>query len=374
MKLDASLSQAFETLRSELGFDVLSRVPHPENLRFQMCEERKAMHRLGIVLSDLVGVDDSEDLHYAAHTIRRYFGDELSMEPAPEFRGEVPRFLLPADSQTAQRTDTRQLALHLQQLEMPQEKIVCRVSTNLNLLQKLLNFSTLETNYLALAYAVSRQYQRTTSVSCNITLALQHVALHDDGQRNRAIALLLDVGGEEVATMLAASCRLKALRFVDTVHTTHTTQTNGVSNLCSWFVLTDEAMDVLESKHRSHNALLQAILEPEQDLNLLNDHAVPIGNLYSEFPREVAEAFECAVLQRPLKAQHIYALVRWYTGGSPALPSHYSPLAGRIGLEAVREAIKRAALDCSRANVPLDSFALMRALYDGAVGPKAVYE
>lgn len=361
MKIDAPLEEAFEAIRHEVGFDALTNLPHPENLRFQKYVEYATMHRLGLALTEIVGVDDVEDVHYAAQVIRRYFGDALGMEPAPEFMGDVPRFLLPADSQTTQHTDTRQLAMHLQGLEMPQDNIVCMVSSNLNLLQKLLNFSTLEIKYLALAYAVSRQYQRTTSVSCNITLALQHVALRDDDQRNRAIALLLDVGGEEVVTMLAAPCRLKALRFVDTVHT------NGVSNMCSWFVLTDEFMDVLESKHRSHDALLQAILEPEQDLNLLNDHAVPIGNLYSEFPREVAEAFECAVLQRPLKAHHIYALVRWYAGGSTGLLSQYSHLAGRIGLEPVREAIKRAALDCCRANTQLDVFVLMKALYASAV-------
>ena len=122
-------------------------------------------------------------------------------------------------------------------------------------------------------------------------------------------------------------------------------------------------MNVLVTVYRSHAALLQAIAEPENDLNLLNDHEIPVGHLFENFPNEVAEAYMCDMLQRPLKAHQIESLVAWFTGGHRMLPSVYSPLAGRIKFEAVREAIKRAALDCCIANVQLDSFALMRSLY-----------
>jgi hypothetical protein len=168
---------------------------------------------------------------------------------------------------------------------------------------------------------------------------------------------LLNVPVEDVTRMLAPPCRLRALRFVDAVHT------NSAPTLREPFVLTDEFVDLLESTYRSHNALLQAILEPEQDLNLVNDEDVPIGHLYDILPKAVAEAFECGVLDRPLKSHHIDALVRWYTGGHRMHPAQCSPLAGRISVEGVREAIKRAAVDCCGANVPLDTFALLQGLY-----------
>lgn len=361
MKLDDPLEAAFEVIRHELGFDMLTNVPHPENLRFQMHIERRTLHRLGVMLAGIVLTDHDQDVHYVAHVIRRYFGDSLGMAPVPEFIGDAPRFLLSDDPPITTRTDPQQLALHLQRLALSQDKVICRVSSNLSLLQKLLNLTDIEVAYLAVAYTVSRQYQRTTSVSCNLTLALQHVALGDEKHRDRAIADLLDVPVADVYALFTPLCRLKALRFVDTVHT-------GVTpNLCSCFVLTDAFVALLESQHRSHNALLQAILEPEDDLNLRNDETVPIGHLYTEFPKEVAEAYECAVLQRPLKAAHIYALVRWYTGASPLLPSHYSPLAGHIDLVAVREAVKWAAFDGCRASTALDVFALMKALYANAM-------
>jgi hypothetical protein len=160
--------------------------------------------------------------------------------------------------------------------------------------------------------------------------------------------------------MLAPPCRLKALRFVDS------TYTKSEPTLCAAFVLTDEFVHLLESTFRSHTALLQAILEPEHNLDLRDDPDVPIGHLYEAWPKELAEAFECAVLERPLKSHHIDTLVRWYTGGYRAHPAQYTPLAGRIDVDGVREAVKRAAFDCCIANAPLDGFALMRALYANA--------
>ena len=129
------------------------------------------------------------------------------------------------------------------------------------------------------------------------------------------------------------------------------------------FVLTDEFVTLLETPYRSHKALLAGILEPEQDFDLLDDGTTPIGYLYEILPKDIAEAYECAVLGRPLKFIHIEALVSWYTAGYRMLPSLYSPLAGHITVEALRDAIKRVALECAQANKPLTSHALVKALY-----------
>jgi hypothetical protein len=164
--------------------------------------------------------------------------------------------------------------------------------------------------------------------------------------------------------MLAPPCRLKALRFIDTVHT------DGPSNVRSAFVLTDAFVELLECTYRSHTALLSAVMEPEIDLDLQQNEDVPIGHLYDVWPKALAEAFECAVLNRPLKPHHIDTLVRWYTGGYRAHPAQYTPLAGHIGVDGVREAVKRAAFDTCIANAPLDGFALMRALYAAVTVPR----
>lgn len=355
-----TLAAAFETIRREVGFDMLTRLPHPENLRYQRQVEIQTMHRLGMTLADIVGNQDSDDLHYAAHVVRRYFGDALGIEPAPEFISDVPRFLMAPGTRTSNRTDPQELAQHLEQLALPHEDVICLVSTKLGLLQKLLHLSDAEINYLKLAYAVSSQHARIHSLSCCIAMALDHISVLDDAHHARAIAVLLGLPPDDVSKMLAPPCRLKALRFLDTV------QTNGTRNLRAAFVLTDEFIDLLESNFKSHTALLQAIMEPEIDLDLRYDEEIPIGHLYEDWPKPLAEAFECAVLSRPLKSHHIDTLVRWYTGGYKLHPAQYTPLAGRISVEGVRDAIKQAAFDCCIADGALDGFALMRALYVAA--------
>jgi len=354
------LKKAFETIRSEIGFDMLSNLPHPENLRFQMDEECKAMHRVGLQLRNIVFDPEGEDLQYAAHAIRQYFGDALGMEPMPEFLADVPRFLLPPDNRTVHRTNPQELARHLMRMTMPQVEIICITTTQLKRLQKLLHLSDAEVKFLTLAYVVSSPHLRTSCLSAGIVMALEHIGVKDDAHRHRAIGVLLDVPVDDVIKMLSPPCSLNALRFVDSVYT------NREPTLRDSFVLTDEFVEVLETTYRSHEALLYAIVEPEQDLNLLNDEEVPVGHLYEVFQKDVAEAFECAVLCRPLKSYHINALVSWYSAGHRTLPSLYSPLAGRINVEGVRIAIQRAAFDCRIANVPLDTFALMRALYAAA--------
>lgn len=357
MGLDESLTQAYETIHEATCFDALSNIPHAENLRYQAIEEGRAMRQLGMHLTAIVGNPDCEDLQYAAHCIRRYFGSRLPMEPMPEFIADAPRFLLDKDSRTEHRTDPQELAKHLNILAMPQSAHICIVSAKLALLQKLLHLSDAEVKFLSMAYVVSSLHIRTNALSCGIAMALEHICVQSDEHRNRAIAALLEVATSDAASIFKRPNRLKALRFVETVYT------KDAPNLRSTFTLTDEFANVLETAYRSHAALLQAIAEPENDLNLLNDPEIPVSDLFENFPKEVAESYMCDMLERPLKAHQIESLVAWFTGGHRMLPSQYSPLAGRIKFEPIREAIKRVALDCCIANVKLDSFALMRSLY-----------
>jgi hypothetical protein len=357
MTLDEPLRSAFETIKEATCFDALTPVPHPDNLLHQIDGERCAMHRLGMNLTAIVGDPECEDLQYAAHCIRRYFGESLPMEPMPEFIANVPRFLLSKGNRTLYRTDPQELAQHLSTVAMPQSAHICIVSAKLALLKSLLHLSEAEVRFLSMAHVISSHHLRTNALSCGISMALEHIVVRDDEHRNRAIAALLRVAPSDAASIFTPPNRLKALRFVETVYT------KDAPTLRTTFTLTAEFVNVLESVYRSHAALLQAIAEPEDDLNLLNDQEVPIGYLYETLPKEIAESCECAVLDRPLKAHHIESLVAWYTGGHRMLPSCYSALAGRITVEGVREAIKCAALKCCQANKPLDVHAVMKALY-----------
>ena len=92
MCLDEHLTKAFGTIREAAYVDSRSLVPHPDILRFQGLTERHAMHRLGTKLDEIVSSPDSEDLLYAAHTVKRHFRKELGHAQPLELATEVPRF------------------------------------------------------------------------------------------------------------------------------------------------------------------------------------------------------------------------------------------------------------------------------------------
>ena len=73
--------------------------------------------------------------------------------------------------------------------------------------------------------------------------------------------------------------------------------------------------------HLSHAAVLARILEPEHDLDTVDDGSRPIGYLYEIMPSQIAEYYERTVLNRPLLYQHVHHLVEWFTGGLSLLPT-----------------------------------------------------
>jgi hypothetical protein len=287
--------------------------------------------------------------------VRRHFWKDLGLPQPPELATNVPRFLLKPDHKIEPRTDSQELASQLSAVVMPEAPVLCIVASKLALLQKLLNLSDTSVKFMTLAYANCSIHSLTKDESSSLKIALSHIGVADN--MHRAVAILLDVPLAAVEAMFAAPSALVALRFVDT------SAFNQRRTLRDVFALTDEFVTLLETPFRSHEALLAGILEPEQDFDLLDDGATPIGYLYEILPKDIAEPFERAVLGRPLNFMHIHDLVSWYTAGYRMLPSFYSPLAGRITVEGVRDAIKRAALECAQANKPLNAHALVKALY-----------
>ncbi len=354
------MTQAFATIREAACFDSHSNVPHPENLKFQASEERRALYKLGTKLVEIVSNPDGEDLQYAAHTVRRHFWNDLGLSQPPDLATDLPRFLQSPSYKIEPRTNPQELASQLASVSIPERPVPCIVSSKLALLQKLLNLSDTVIKFLALAYANCSIHSLTRDETSDLKTALAHIGVADNIHRNCAVAILLDAPLAAVEAMFEAPSALVALRFVEA------SAFNQRCTLQDAFTLTTEFVTLLETLFRSHEALVAAILEPEQDFDLLDDGVTPIGHLYGILPKDIAEAYECAVLDRPLKSLHIHALVSWYTAGHRMLPSAYSPLAGRVTVEVVREAVKRAALDCCIANVPINSFSLMRALYVAA--------
>ena len=360
MSLDEALTTltiAFETIREFASFDSHSLLPHPDNLRFQAMMERRAMLRLGTKLAEIVGNPEGEDLQHAAQTVRRYFWQELGLSQRPELPIDAPRFLLKPDYTLEHRIDIQELADILMQVPMPEAPVLCIVDSKLALLSKLLNLSDTAIHYLGLAYAHCSIHSLTIDVSSGLNVALSHIGLTDDAHRNRAVSVLLNAPLADVEAMFAAPSALVVLRFVDA------SAFNQRRTLRDVFVLTDEFVTLLETPHRSHEALLASILEPEQDFDLLDDGTVPTSYLCEIMPSQIAECYERTLLNQPLLSQHVQNLIEWFTGGLSFPTEALHALDSRITFEAIRDAIKRAALACCQANKPLDAHALLKAIY-----------
>ena len=357
MSLDETLTKAFGTIREFASFDSHSLVPHPDNLKFQATEESRAMHRLGTKLTEIVGSPDSEDLQYAAHVVKRHFWKELGLPQPPELATQVPRFLLKPDHKMEPRTDAQELASQLAAVPMPETPVLCIVSSKLALLQMLLNLPVAAVKFLTLAYANSSRHSLRTDESSGLLLALSYIGVEDDEYRNRAVSVLLDVPLAEVEALFTPPITVTALRFVN-VHVF-----NQARSLRSVFTLSDEFVTLLETPHLSHAAVLARILEPEHDLDSVDDGTTPIGYLYEIMPSTIAECYERTVLNRPLMHQHVHHLVDWFTGGLTLPVEACYALHSRLTFESIRDAIKRAALACCTEKRPLDAHEILKALF-----------
>jgi hypothetical protein len=363
MSLDKSIAEAFETIREYAGFDSHSLVPHPANLGFKAAQERRTMHRLGSRLVDIVRSPDSEDLQWAAHTVQRHFWHDLGLSERPELTTQIPRFLLQTDHRMRPRIDPYELASQLAAIKLAEMPALCIVASKLALLQKLLNLSDTTVKFLTLAYATQGHHSLTKDETCSLPLALSYIGIDDDGaggQRNRAVATLLDTPLDEVDAMFMPPISLVALRFVD-VHVF-----NQARSLRSVFTLSDEFVTLLETPYRSHNALLVGLLEPEPDLDSVDDGTTPIGYLYEIMPSNIAECYERTVLNRPLMYQHIHHLVEWFTGGLSLPVEACYALDSRLTFETIRNGIKSAAFDCAKSDTKFDAHTILRALYNAS--------
>jgi hypothetical protein len=360
MNIDKTLTNAFETIREYACFDSHSLVPHPDNLKFQAVTERHYMRRLGTHLAEIVSDPDSEDVQYAAHVVKRYFWKELGLSQPPELATEVPQFLLKPDHKIKPRTDPQELAAQLGTVPVSVTPVLCIVASKLALLQELLNLSDVAIKFIATAYANCGLHSLSKDQTSGLSLALHHISLNDEEHRNRTVAVLLDVPLAEIEALFKPPTTLTALRFVDL------DVFNQAKCLHSVFTLSEEFITLLETPNMSHAAALARILEPVHDLRILDDGDTPIGYLYEIMPRNIAECYERTLLNRPLLSQHVQHLVEWLTGLS--LPTEAcNALEIRLTFETICDAIKRAALDCCTANRPLDTHAILKALFAASV-------
>jgi hypothetical protein len=340
---------------SAAPFDCFTAVPHPDNLSFIVAEERRAMHRLGMKLVEIDGSHDSGGMQYAAHTVQHHFWRELELVEEPKRIIMLPSFLQAGHE--LPHIELAEFAKQLATVAIDASPMYCIITANLNQLQRLLNLSATEIQFLKLAYLSSHYHHSIHNDACNLKTTLSFISLAGTAHRNHAIAVLLDEPLAAVDALFSLPSKLVALGFMDAQSSY---EQRSLQELCA---LNENFIYLLESPHRSEQAIVTAILEHEEELDPLLDGTVPVGYLIETMPQNIAECYERAVLNEPLLPQHIQQLVAWFTGGYVLPLEAAQPLAARITFESMREAIKRSALSCCQANQPYGAYALLKGLY-----------
>lgn len=201
-------------------------------------------------------------------------------------------------------------------------EVECAVSRNLRWLQTALHLSDTETKVLLWTFVISHR------CSENVRDAYSSVWFGPRSNVYAAMALLIDEPVQAVIECLGAPDRLLAMRLL------YRGRCTGSFGLDECFASGELLPKVLETVHRSPEAMLQRLLESEPSWTLDPDVQTPSVLFYEWLDRPVADAFAAAVLHQPLTADHIAALVEWMTR-MQLEPAQCQPLAGNIDLVTV---------------------------------------
>lgn len=339
----AAVPDAFVAAPLVLPFTVPD---HPCNAAFRQAMAARMLKTLGANLHRLV---DGDEFQRTARHVRNFFAPELGISNARICSIDIPRFLLPAD-RPVELIDPAQFGIEIAALTVPAPDGECAVVRNLDWLVELLHLTRVERKLLLWAYCAETEHPAV------LNRVLECIPCENWADAIEALAVLLEEPVIAVAECLVLPCRLQALRLL-------LTDTRGVPSSMSQCLETGETLvEVLETVHRSRNALLADLMEPRPHWSLQPEHGVPDGLLVEWFEQPVAEVFVAALNGQPLSADQIATTVLWLTGWHiPA--AQFGALAGHLAFEVIERTIQRCFIEHCQRDEPVSALALMQALY-----------
>jgi hypothetical protein len=340
----AAVPEAFAAAPLVLPFAVPA---HPRNVAFRQAQVAQMLKTLGANLHRLV---DGDEFQLAARHIRNFFAPELGIASSRIYSSDIPRFLLPADRPAEQRIDPVQFGAEIAALTLLEPDGECAVVRNLGWLQELLHLTAVERKLLLWAYCAETEHPAV------LNRVLGGVPCQNLAAAVEALVIVLDEPVAAVAECFARPSRLRAMRLIlaDT--------RREPSSLSECLETGETLVDVLETVHRSKNALLADLLEPRPHWSLQPENDVPEALLLEWFDLPVAEVFVATLNDRPLSAVHIVTAIMWLTGWQvPA--AQCEPLAGHLSFDAIERAVQRCFVEHGQRDQPVTQLALMQALY-----------
>jgi hypothetical protein len=347
----------------------------PHSLAFLDYQCKFWMRRIGLHTQQLT---TEANTPWLARVVQRSFWQELGLDDpnqAPEKNTHkqaadehesywhTPIFLWPKDKPFVLKISIEAMRRGLEKNDCTRPSYLSVVEANLSKLRVLLNLNDTEIKLLTMAWCAGKDQERDDKSDLLSALSLCPMTIFDDAstaERNTKLATLLGEPVDAVAALFNPCFKLVALRFLD-AKPWHEQKT-----LLDFVQATDEFVDLLETPHRSDAALLAYILEQEHDWLLgpesdnatelitgeYNGHAVEEAYLYSRF-------------DKPLPPRAVCAVAEWFSG-MEFDTTLFEPTAERIDFEGIREAVKKAVLECCTADKFVTEFAILRAIYTAA--------
>jgi hypothetical protein len=345
---------------------------HPHSLAFLDYQCKFWMKRIGLHVQQLT---TEANTPWLARVVQRSFWQELGLDDpnqAPEKIADnqaaeehesywhTPIFLWPKDKPFVLKISIEAMRRILEKIDCTRPSYLSIVEANLRKLKELLNLSEAESKLLTLAWCVGKEQERDDKSDLLSALSLCPMTIFDDEsttERNTRLATLLDEPVDAVALLFNPCFKLVALRFLD-AKPWHEQKT-----LLDFVQATDEFVDLLETPHRSDDALLAYILEQEHDWLLGSESVNPTELITSEYNgHNVEEAYLHSRFNKLLPARAVCSVAEWFSGMEYDT-TLFEPTAERIDFEGIREAVKSAVLDCCTVDEPVTELAVLKAIY-----------
>ena len=326
-------------------------MPDEANTQFATAVSARIARSVG-VKSHEIALDASVRQTLATF-VTAFFWRELGLARAPKLPGDT--FIHGDENSTAVSltVDPDALTRALEHVAIAQPTELCKASANIETLVLVLNLEPVEKKLLAWSFAAAHSAHAEPFVQLAYELRFSDV-----GHTHHVLSVLLDESVDDVKNMFVSG-RLLALGLFTP------SSWNRAANLNDVLSASCNALSLLLTPHRSHNALLVYLLEPELDWMLLVDLSTPSSVFRQCFPERIAAVYERTVQQQSLRASDIAALLYWFAA-IDVPGERLETLAGRLDFEVVRETVKRCVVERSQLGTSATEFDLMRSLYNAA--------
>jgi hypothetical protein len=235
-------------------------------------------------------------------------------------------------------------------LQLSSTAIDCPVATNLTRLSEALRLTAVEQKVLEHAYSLASR------VEC-----VQPVVLRDLRYKTMTLALyylaiILDAPISDTAQCYTGPSRLYGLQLLSQEKTGSLTSLDELLNMPL------STVQLLETPFEASSDLLVAMMQPSFYDDTLPDASVSRTLLELWLPPVVADAYEVAAKNMPLTAQHLAALMQWFTRCELDAEA-FNGLAGKLDFEKIISATQHYCFEHSTTGQPLTTPELLHALH-----------